>query len=79
VPTLQGGESPMPDSGFPVVLHDGGRSVADPSASNAGQRPMSRRQALAYGSSLAAALPAHTPQPLRPRHRRRPRLCSTCP
>jgi hypothetical protein len=43
--------------------------VAEPSASNAGQRPVSRRQALAYGSSLAAALP---PRPLRPRHRRRP-------
>jgi hypothetical protein len=57
VPTLQGGESPMPDSGSPVAPHDGGRSVAEPSASNAGQRPVSRRQALAYGSSLAAALP----------------------
>jgi hypothetical protein len=43
--------------------------VAEPSASNAGQRPVSRQQALAYGSSLAAALPPH---PLRPRHRRRP-------
>ena len=43
--------------------------MAEPSASNAGQRPVSRRQALAYGSSLAAALP---PRPLRPRHRRRP-------
>ena len=39
---------------------------------NAGQRPVSRRQALAYGSSLAAALPPHPPRPLRPRHRRRP-------
>jgi hypothetical protein len=28
--------------------------VAGPSASNAGQRPVSRRQALAYGSSLAS-------------------------
>jgi len=46
--------------------------VAEPSASNAGQRPVSRRQALAYGSSLAAALPPHPPRPLRPRHRRRP-------
>ena len=78
VPTLQGGESPMPDSGSPVVPHDGGRNVAEPSASNAGQRPVSRRQALAYGSSLAAALPPHPPRPLRPRPRRRPRLCSTC-
>ena len=69
VPTLQGGESPMPDSGSPIVPHDGGRNVAEPSASNAGQRPVSRRQALAYGSSLAVALPPH---PLRPRHRRRP-------
>ena len=43
--------------------------MAEPSASNVGQRPVSRRQALAYGSSLAAALP---PRPLRPRHRRRP-------
>jgi hypothetical protein len=66
VPTLQGGESPMPDSGSSVVPHDGGRSVAEPSASNAGQRPVSRRQALAYGSSLAAALPPHPPRPLRP-------------
>jgi hypothetical protein len=57
VPTLQGGESPMPDSGSPVVSHNGGRSVAEPSASNADQRPVSRRQALAYDSSLAAALP----------------------
>ena len=32
----------MPDSGFPVVLHDGGHSVAEPSARNAGQRPVSR-------------------------------------
>jgi len=40
--------------------------VAEPSASNAGQRPVSRRQALAYGSSLAAALPPHPPRPLRP-------------
>ena len=54
---LQGGESPMPGLGSPVVPHDGGRNVAEPSASNAGQRPVSRRQALAYGSSLAAALP----------------------
>jgi hypothetical protein len=46
--------------------------VAEPSASNAGQRPVSRRQALAYDSSLAAALPPHPPRPLRPRHRRRP-------
>lgn len=46
--------------------------MAEPSASNAGQRPVSRRQALAYGSSLAAALPPHPPRPLRPRHRRRP-------
>ena len=65
-------ESPMPDSGSPVVPHDGGRNVAEPSASNAGQRPVSRRQALAYGSSLAAALPPHPPRPPRPRHRRRP-------
>ena len=72
MPTLQGGESPMPDSGSPIVPHDGGRNVAEPSASNAGQRPVSRRQALAYGSSLAAALPPHPPRPLRPRHRRRP-------
>jgi hypothetical protein len=55
VPTLQGGESPMPDSGSPVVPHDGGGDVAEPSASNAGQRPVSRRQALSYDSSLAAA------------------------
>jgi hypothetical protein len=55
--TLQGGESPMPGSGFPVVPHDGGRNVAEPSARNAGQHPVSRRQALAYASSLAAALP----------------------
>jgi hypothetical protein len=55
--TLQGGESPLPDSGSPVVPHDGGRNVAEPSASNAGQRPVSRRQALAYDSSLAAATP----------------------
>jgi hypothetical protein len=54
VPTLQGGESPMPGSGCPVVPRDGGRNVAGPSASNAGQRPVSRRQALAYGSSLAS-------------------------
>ncbi len=46
--------------------------MAEPPASNAGQRPVSRRQALAYGSSLAAALPPHPPRPLRPRHRRRP-------
>jgi hypothetical protein len=46
--------------------------VAEPSASNAGQRPVSRQQALAYGSSLAAALPPHPPRPLRLRHRRRP-------
>ena len=47
--------------------------MAEPSASNAGQRPVSRQQALAYGSSLAAAaLPPHPPRPLRPRHRRRP-------
>ena len=46
--------------------------MAEPSASNAGQRPVSRRQALAYGSSLAAASPPHPPRPLRPRHRRRP-------
>jgi hypothetical protein len=55
--TLQGGESPMPGLGSPVVPDDGGRNVAEPSASNVGQRPVSRRQALAYGSSLAAALP----------------------
>ena len=54
VPTLQGGESPMPGSGCPVVPRDGGRNVAGPSASNAGQRPVSCRQALAYGSSLAS-------------------------
>ena len=46
--------------------------MAEPPASNAGQRPVSRRQALAYGSSLAVALPPHPPRPLRPRHRRRP-------
>jgi len=57
VPTLQGGESPMPGLGSPVVPHDGGRNVAEPSASNAGQRPVSRRQALAYDSSLVAAWP----------------------
>lgn len=55
--TLQGGESPMPGLGSPVVPHDGGRNVAEPSASNVGRRPVSRRQALAYGSSLAAAMP----------------------
>jgi hypothetical protein len=60
VPTLQGGESPMPDSGSPVASHDGGRNVPEPSASNAGQRPVSRREALAYDSSLAAALAAPT-------------------
>ena len=57
VPTLQGGESPMPDSGSPVAPHDGGRNVAEPSARNAGQLPVSRRQALAYDSSLAASWP----------------------
>jgi hypothetical protein len=30
--TLQGGESPMPDSGCPVAPDDGGRNVAEPSA-----------------------------------------------
>jgi hypothetical protein len=46
--------------------------VAEPSASNASQRPVSRRQALAHGSRLAAALPPHPPRLPRPRHRRRP-------
>jgi hypothetical protein len=43
--------------------------VAEPSASNAGQRPVSRRQALAYESSLAAALPPPSGPPDRSAYR----------
>jgi hypothetical protein len=58
--TLQGGESPMPGSGFPVVPHDGGRNVAEPSARNAGERPCPagrhwRRQQPGRGVAAAAA------------------------
>jgi hypothetical protein len=40
----QGGESPMPGLGSPVVPHDGGRNVAEPSADDAGQRPSGGKQ-----------------------------------